>query len=730
MAIQCPYCQHSISVKSLKPGKFAPKCPKCSKAFHLTVADDAQNTMTVAAIAGNLEPTVPSTSARKPASETPKTSEAPEPPPAPEISQTIAAPKSKPPAQAPAAAPPKRSPSVDATVARPATRPPVPGGEPKSSSSSSAADVTAPPVRRKSAVPQPVANSGADVTTPPRSSSRVSSATDATAAPSLAMPRSGSSGGSASGGSGGGGGASAATMAPPLNEQGDADILTGTLGGYALVKRLGQGGMGAVYLARQISLDRNVAVKTMNPEWANDPNFVARFTREAYAAAQLNHHNVVQIYDIGAEQSTNFFSMEFVDGRSLGDLLKEKGQIDCEEAAGYILQAARGLKFAHDQGMVHRDIKPDNLMINKQGIVKVADLGLVKTPASVAAEDEAARVPQGTASGTGSSPTPTPAPGIATPGSGKSPGSGLLSRSAASSATRVDVAMGTPAYMPPEQGKNAAGVDQRADIYSLGCTLYVLVTGRPVFEGATAVEVMSKHATEQMTPPELIVERIPKALSGIIQKMTAKLPKDRYQTMDEVIKVLEDFLGIASAGPFTPKEEHARTLEEGVKVFNASKPAQQRRWIIMGFYGLCALVAIGLVLTKSLTAVWWAGGILGLALLATLCYQVIIGITEKTFLFAKARQWIFGADWKDWLKAVGVDPAGGGAEDFQPAVDLAGLFHRRGRAGGGAGAGDRSQGRQGSPAAHRPDRGDAQEHALARARRAGLAAIRVQVQRR
>ena len=148
--------------------------------------------------------------------------------------------------------------------------------------------------------------------------------------------------------------------------------------------------MGAVYLARQISLNRNVALKVMKPLWAANSTFVARFTREAYAAAQLTHHNVVQIYDFGEDKGTTYFSMEFVEGQTLGALVREKERLDVEEAVGYVLQAARGLKCAHDQSMVHRDIKPDNLLLNRQGVVKVADLGLVKTPEAAEAEEAAA----------------------------------------------------------------------------------------------------------------------------------------------------------------------------------------------------------------------------------------------------------------------------------------------------------------------------------------------------
>src|SRR5262249_28228370 len=161
-----------------------------------------------------------------------------------------------------------------------------------------------------------------------------------------------------------------------LAQPGQPSDVPSTLGGYRVVRELGRGAMGAVYLARQVSLDRNVALKVIQSRLASNPTFIARFTREAYAAAQLSHPNVVQIYDLGCDGETYFFSMEFVEGESLGSLVKRAGKLDGESALRYILQAARGLKFAHDQGLVHRDIKPDNLLLSKHGLVKIADLGL------------------------------------------------------------------------------------------------------------------------------------------------------------------------------------------------------------------------------------------------------------------------------------------------------------------------------------------------------------------
>ena len=399
-----------------------------------------------------------------------------------------------------------------------------------------------------------------------------------------------------------------------------------TIGGYKIVKELGRGAMGAVYLARQASLDRDVALKTIQAQYADNPVFIARFTREAYAAAQLTHHNVVQIYDLGQESGTNYFSMEFVRGQSLDDIIRKEGKLDPEVAVGYILQAARGLQYAHDHGMVHRDVKPANLILNDNGIVKVADLGLVKTPA--AAEAEAA----------------------AEAGENASPSDRSASLAAATaSVTLNNVAMGTPAYMAPEQAANAAGVDHRADIYSLGCSLYVLLTGRPPFEGASALEVITKHKTEPVIRPEAIVKRVPPRLSEICLKMVAKRPEDRYANLGETIKDLEAFLGVQSSGTYSPKEEHAQLLEESVKNFNSAAMAKLRGILPLAFFGLC-----GLVLLISLLLSWaLAGGVLGLAVMTTAAYFVISGLRQRTYLFERARGFLFSTRVTDWLTWIG-----------------------------------------------------------------------------
>ena len=569
MAIECPYCRHSLGMKDPKPGRFSPKCPKCEKKFMLVVPSEPGAVPVVSAIRSERE------------------------------------------------APPSESAKAAATMAGPVGSETMPAAEPQATG----AWATAPPSQgmetiATGTVPPADANATGAWTTGPGSAPRMEEthvdtkaaggATEATAAQGFDL-------------------ATGVAESPSSSGSRPAGMPS-VLGGYQVIKELGKGGMGAVYLAKQLSLDRNVALKVMRPEWASNPTFVSRFTREAYAAAQLVHHNVVQIYDFGEDKGTNFFSMEYVQGKTLSDLLKQEKKIDPEVAVGYMLQAARGLKYAHDQQMIHRDIKPDNLMLNDQGIVKVADLGLVKTPSAVEAEVRAERE--------------IPVEGL--PKTASAAGS-------SGQITMFNVAMGTPAFMAPEQGKDAAGVDARADIYSLGCTLYDLVTGRPPFEGKTAMELITKHQTEPIVPPERLVKRVPKTLSDIIVKMIAKRPEDRYANLGEVVKAFEDYLGVSSAGPFTPREEHANLLGECVETFYSAPTAKLRPKLLLGGAAACAL----LVLISMMAGLpLLAGGLICLGLMTTLAYFLVTGIARKPYLFTKVREFVFSSRPSDWLMGI------------------------------------------------------------------------------
>ena len=429
------------------------------------------------------------------------------------------------------------------------------------------------------------------------------------------------------------------------------------------MKELGAGGMGSVYLAKQISLDRSCALKTIQAKWAENPRVIARFIREAYAAAQLTHHNVVQIYDLGVDGSTNFFSMELVSGGSLDDQLKAKGKLPPKLAATLILQASRGLKFAHDHGMVHRDIKPANLMMTSDGMVKVADMGLVKTQsAEELSADEASDVQS------------------------------MVLASARSQVTALGSSMGTPAYMSPEQSADATNVDKRADIYSLGCTFYALLTGRPPFDGNTLLEVITKHRSEKMIRPERIITGLPIVLGDVIEKMTAKSPDDRYQDLEELIHDLEVYLELRedtsnakiqhhpsdmddveraqqhqNVGEMQPAKpaivpsilsaEQVGLLEIATKRFNASPLLLVRRFAPTVWYGLCGLMCVLSLLFSAVAMVSLIGeGAKTVASQASSALQGLAGgdsqVAAATPVASKSAQ-LFGSMISQFRTAIG-----------------------------------------------------------------------------
>lgn len=404
----------------------------------------------------------------------------------------------------------------------------------------------------------------------------------------------------------------------------EIDLTGQTVGGYEIKKMLGAGGMGAVCLARQISLDRDVALKILPGGLAANPEFLARFTREALSAAQLTHHNVIQVYDVGSDKDIHYISMEFVRGDNLGNIVRRDGRLTPDDAAGFVLQAARGLRYAHERGIIHRDIKPDNIMVNDQGIVKIADMGLAKMRTTRGEDDEA-----------------IPAAG----GDRRN----ILER-ARGDITLANAAMGTPAYMAPEQARDAGKVDHRADIYSLGCTLYYLIAGKPPFSGSTAFEIISKHEREPLPPLEAEVGKLPPAYSAIVRKMTAKRPEDRYSSLDEVIQDLEAALGIeGEKGAYSPREHHARILEQAQAEYYSVPGVKVRRLVKMGFMGGMAVLLVVAVL-----AGWFkfAGGILGLMVLTPVFNFIADGILTKNYLFRRVRSVFFGMTPKGWATVI------------------------------------------------------------------------------
>jgi serine/threonine protein kinase len=281
---------------------------------------------------------------------------------------------------------------------------------------------------------------------------------------------------------------------PPAARPVGSALTPGTLlGGYRIVDHIGRGGMGDVYRARDVSLDRDVALKTIVGLLGSDATFVERFREEAKAAARLSHPNLVQVHAFGEHEGTLFFAMELVPGKSLGDRLKS-GPLPWREAARFAAQAARGLDAAWQKGIVHRDVKPENLLVGAEGTVKVADFGLAKRLESNGAH------------------------------------------------TATGIIVGTPRYMSPEQAQGET-LDFRSDMYSLGATVFHLVAGRPVFDGATAMKLCMKHIQEP--PPALatVAPDVPEALSNVVARMLAKRPQDRYESYAALAQDLE---GIAA----------------------------------------------------------------------------------------------------------------------------------------------------------------------------------------
>ncbi|MCS7046473.1 MAG: serine/threonine protein kinase [Gemmataceae bacterium] len=263
------------------------------------------------------------------------------------------------------------------------------------------------------------------------------------------------------------------------------------LGDYQLLKKIGEGAMGAVYKARHKPTGREVALKVLFPHIAKNPRLVERLHREGLVMGQLDHPNIVQAYGIHEIDAWHFIEMEFVEGQSMQKWLAKLGRLSIGDALHVILACARALEYAHNQGIVHRDIKPDNILITRTGGVKVTDLGMVKI------DDEDMAL------------------------------------------TQTGHAVGTPWYMPLEQAKNAKDTDRRSDIYALGCMLYCFLTGMPPFAGKTLLEVIQAKEAGTFPPARQANPDVPEKLDLIIIKMTAKLPKYRYQSCAEVIHDLE-----------------------------------------------------------------------------------------------------------------------------------------------------------------------------------------------
>jgi serine/threonine-protein kinase len=336
--------------------------------------------------------------------------------------------------------------------------------------------------------------------------------------------------------------------------QGKARVLAGR---YEIDSVLGEGGMAKVFRGTDKVLGRTVAVKVLSPQFAKDQQFVARFRREAQAAAALNHPNVVSVYDTGSEDGIHWIVMEFVDGRTLKEIIREEGPLLPERAVEIAQSICLALATAHEKGLVHRDIKPGNIMLTPSGETKVMDFGIARATAG------------------------------------------------ADTLTQTAAVLGTAAYLSPEQAQGKP-VDARSDIYAVGCVLFEMLTAHPPFEGESPVAIAYKHVRESPTPPSRFNRDVPKELDAIVLKCLAKNPDNRYQTTREMA---EDLHRLARGQPVTatpvlpgdPTEVVSRPVRD-TQVMRRVPPEEEEErrkvWpiVLAALLVLAALVALGFFL--------------------------------------------------------------------------------------------------------------------------------------
>ncbi|HLY10229.1 MAG TPA: FHA domain-containing serine/threonine-protein kinase, partial [Planctomycetota bacterium] len=313
------------------------------------------------------------------------------------------------------------------------------------------------------------------------------------------------------------------------------------VGGYRIIERVGRGGMGTVYKAEQVDLQRVVALKVISEEHTKDKDFVDLFIHEARAAAKLNHPNIVQVYDVKRHNEYYYFSMEFVSGGSVQEILNRQKKISADQAVQMILDAAKGLDYAHKKGIVHRDVKPDNLMVSETGMIKIGDMGLAR---------------------------------------------GLEEKIGPEEETSV---IGTPHYIAPEQvlGRPA---DFRSDIYSLGATAYRMLAGVTPFSAPSVRDLVNKKVREDAAA---IIEQspeVPRAVTDVVSRMMARDPDRRYQSMTEVITDLERYQRGQAEASAEARREH--TTAVGMLLSNRTS---------MGIAAGALVVIVGVVLAVVLT---------------------------------------------------------------------------------------------------------------------------------
>jgi serine/threonine-protein kinase len=336
-------------------------------------------------------------------------------------------------------------------------------------------------------------------------------------------------------------------------------------GRYAVLRKLGEGGMGAVYLAEQVSVSRKVALKVLRADFARDEDFVKRFRLEARLAASLNHRNIITVYEFDqAEDGSLFISMEYLEGRPLNEVVRQEGALPVGRAVRLGLQIAQGLEAAHQAGVIHRDIKPHNIMVVGQDDIKLMDFGIARL-------------------------MDAGSPGL----------------------TRTGVVMGTPAYMPPEQIEGGT-ITEQTDIYAFGIVLYELLTGSVPFTAASPRAVLTKHLQEAPLPLRTVDPRIPASVEQVVMQALAKQPEARQRDMGEVIAGLRGGGGpatqdvgsaaaeVATEGGRTRPGSFPQTMAASSTAVSQPRPAGAR-WKLIG-------VGIGVAVLLLAAALFMAFG--------------------------------------------------------------------------------------------------------------------------
>jgi serine/threonine protein kinase len=342
------------------------------------------------------------------------------------------------------------------------------------------------------------------------------------------------------------------------------DLADRALGKYIILEEIGRGGMGAVYKARDVELDRIVAIKILSPYLIGEPRLVQRFIREARLAASLDHPNIVTIYDIGGEGGYYYFAMKFLEGRPLKQYLTEEGPLPLDQAASIASQLASALDYAHEQNLIHRDVKPGNVIINDSGHASLTDFGLAKVAESLKL----------TASGE---------------------------------------AMGTLEYMAPEQARG--DVRRESDIYSLGVMVYEMLTGRLPFQGTNQATLLYQHMHDPPPPVRQWRPDVPPEIEQVILKAMAKLPEDRYQKAGEMARELEEIAGkawfpppakkpakkepAAKAKPVSKRPRRKRPRARSVLLLPALSFLRQWGWVMLGAVAFVSVLIAGLIIVRN-----------------------------------------------------------------------------------------------------------------------------------